>query len=189
MSAGDVFIEKGAELFRFIRRRVRSDEDAEDILQDVFCQFHRAEILLSPIENIYAWLYRTARNKIIDLWRKKKELPVSDFLEDDDTEDNLNEIVSNPIREFFRAFYPQEDDYIKNIFWERFEAALDKLPPNQREVFELTEFEGATFKELSEEKGIPINTLISRKHYAVLSLRKNLADIHSDMLGAAPKKE
>jgi RNA polymerase sigma factor (sigma-70 family) len=181
MASGDIFKDKSGELLRFIRRRVKSEEDAEDILQDVFYQFARAENLLTPIENIYAWLYRTARNKIIDLWRKKKEIPIADFFED--SENNfMDDILSNPAFGFITDLCPTETEFIRNLFWERFEEALDKLPQNQREVFELTEFEGVTFKDLSEQTGIPVNTLLSRKHYAVLSLRKNLSELYSEML-------
>jgi RNA polymerase sigma factor (sigma-70 family) len=178
-SAAAVFKEKGGELLRFIRRRVQSDEDAEDILQDVFYQFARAESLLTPVENIYAWLYSIARNKIIDLWRKKKEIPITDLCKDGDNfTDNF---LSNPVFGFITDFCPTEREYIKNLFWERFEEVFDKLPQNQREVFKLTEFEGVTFKELSKRTGIPINTLLSRKHYALLSLRKNLSEMYSAM--------
>jgi RNA polymerase sigma factor (sigma-70 family) len=179
VSSSDVFKDKSGELLRFIRRRVESEEDAEDILQDVFCQFARAESLLTPVENIYAWLHSVARNKIIDLWRKKKETPLADLFKDGDNfTDNF---LSNPVFGFISDFQPSEREYIKSLFWERFEEAFDKLPQNQREVFELTEFEGITFKELSKQTGIPINTLLSRKHYAVLSLRKNLSEIYSAM--------
>jgi RNA polymerase sigma factor (sigma-70 family) len=188
MSAGEVFKEKGAELFSFIRRRVRSDEDAEDILQEVFYQYHKAVSLLSPIENVYAWLYRAARNKIIDLWRKKKDIPLADLLINDDAEDPLDEILSNPILDFFKDLNTAETEYAKGIFWERFEEALDRLPQNQRDIFELTEFEGMSFKELSAQTGVPINTLISRKHYAVLSLRKSLADLYEDFFNTPKKK-
>ncbi|MDR2400445.1 MAG: RNA polymerase sigma factor [Deferribacteraceae bacterium] len=182
MPASDVFKEKSAELLRFIRRRVRSEEDAENILQDVFYQFHRVEILLSPIENVYAWLYRTARNKIIDLWRKKEEIPLSDFLDDNCADGKvLDKITSSSVLSFIADFYAPETEYIKGLFWERFEQALEKLPQKQREIFELTEFEGVSFKELAEQTGLPINTLLSRKHYAVVSLRKSLADIYRDL--------
>jgi RNA polymerase sigma factor (sigma-70 family) len=178
-SAADVFKDNGGELLRFIRRRVKSDEDAEDILQEVFYQFARAEILLMPVENIYAWLYSIARNKIIDLWRRKKEIPITDLCKDGDNfTDNF---LSNPVFGFISDFCPTESEYIKSLFWEHFEEAFDKLPQNQREVFELTEFEGVTFKELSKQTGTSINTLLSRKHYAVLSLRKNLSEIYSAM--------
>jgi RNA polymerase sigma factor (sigma-70 family) len=131
MASGDIFKDKSGELLRFIRRRVKSEEDAEDILQDVFYQFARAENLLTPIENIYAWLYRTARNKIIDLWRKKKEIPIADFFED--SENNfMDDILSNPAFGFITDLYPTETEFIRNLFWERFEEALDKLPQNQR---------------------------------------------------------
>ncbi|MDR2104437.1 MAG: sigma-70 family RNA polymerase sigma factor [Deferribacteraceae bacterium] len=181
MPAGEVFKEKSGELLRFIRRRVRTEEDAEDILQEVFYQFYRAINLLTPIENISAWLYKAARNKIIDLWRKKKDIPISDLLKIEYTDSAITDIINDPYAELLSTFYTPEDEYDKELFWASLEEALDKLPQNQREVFELTEFEGVTFKELSKQTGTPINTLLSRKHYAVISLRKSLVKEYAEL--------
>jgi RNA polymerase sigma factor (sigma-70 family) len=116
--------------------------------------------------------------KCLPIHIKKKEIPLAVF---DDGTDFLNELFSNPILNFFEDFSTPETEYLKSLFWERFEDALDKLPQNQRDVFELTEFEGVSFKELAERTGLPLNTLLSRKRYAVLSLRKSLSDIYGDI--------
>jgi RNA polymerase sigma factor (sigma-70 family) len=157
-------------LLGFIRKRVTNEADAEDILQDVFYQLLGNK---EPIDQITAWLFTVARNKIIDRNRKKRPLAMDDFfLETEDGEMNewteiLLDDSSNP-----------ETIYLRNLFQETLKEALDELPGEQKQAFVLHEMDGISFKQLSNETGIPVNTLISRKRYAVLHLRKKLAALH-----------
>ena len=160
-------------LFGFIKQRVAVDEDAEDILQDVFYQFvGNAE----PIEQAGSWLFKVARNKIIDSYRKKK-LPLLDDLypptnsEEFDWKELMIPADSNP-----------ETEYLRNLFWEELQEALDELPTEQREVFIQNEIEEIPFKDIAESTGVNIATLISRKRYAVLYLRERLAELKDELL-------
>jgi len=165
-------------LRNFIRRRVADEADAEDILQDVFYELIEAYRLMKPIEQVGAWLYRVARNRIIDGFRKKKPEPFS-AARDPDAEDgdslSLEELLPSPDA-------GPEAAYARSILLEELDAALDELPEEQREVFLAHEFEGISFKELSAETGVSVNTLLSRKHYAVLHLRRRLQSIYDDFL-------
>jgi RNA polymerase sigma factor (sigma-70 family) len=161
-------------LLGFIRKRVKNEADAEDILQDVFYQFiGNAE----PVEQLTAWLFTVARNKITDKQRKKRPELLEDVLGDEEVEDDFNwqELLldksSNP-----------EKEYLRSLFWEELNAALQELPAEQREVFIKNELEGVPFKELSEQSGETINTLISRKRYAVLHLRDRLQVLRDELL-------
>jgi RNA polymerase sigma factor (sigma-70 family) len=165
-------------LRNFIRRRVADEAEAEDILQDVFYELIEAYRLMKPIEQVGAWLYRVARNRIIDGFRKKKPEPL--FAEKDpDAEDgdtqSLEELLPSPDA-------GPEAAYARSILLEELEAALDELPEEQREVFLAHEFEGISFKEISAETGISVNTLLSRKHHAVLHLRRRLQSIYDDFV-------
>jgi RNA polymerase sigma factor (sigma-70 family) len=157
-------------LMGFIRRRVSNEADAEDILQDVFYQLLGNK---EPIDQVAAWLFRVARNKIIDRSRKKQTVPLDGlFFENEDGEDMewmdiLMDDTSNP-----------ETQYLRSLFRETFQEALDELPEEQKQAFIQNEMDGISFKQISEETGVPINTLISRKRYAVLHLRSRLADLH-----------
>ena len=157
-------------LLGFIRKRVTSEADAEDILQDVFYQLLGNK---EPIDQVASWLFTVARNKIIDSKRKKKPL-ATDFLfsNDDDAEmgewiDMLMDDSSNP-----------ETVYLRNLFQDTLKEALDELSEEQRQAFVLNELDGIPFKQISDETQIPVNTLISRKRYAVLYLRQKLAVLH-----------
>lgn len=162
-------------LFSFIKQRVASTEDAEDILQDVFYQFAGNT---EPIEQATGWLYKVARNKITDNYRKHK-LPLADdiFNSSEIDEDNFNwkEMLlptdSTP-----------ETEYLRNIFWEELKAALDELPASQRDVFIQNEIEGIPFKDIAEQTGEAVATLISRKRYAVVHLRERLRDLKNELL-------
>lgn len=162
-------------LFGFIRQRVSSTEDAEDILQEVFYQFAGNT---EPIEQASSWLFRVARNKIIDSYRKQK-LPLADDVLPDGADDaegfNWKEMLlpsdSNP-----------ETDYLRNLFWDELQLALDELPEEQRTVFIQTEIEGMPFKEIASQTGQPVATLISRKRYAVLHLRERLRTLKEELL-------
>ncbi len=166
-------------LRNFIRRRVADESEAEDILQDVFYELIEAYRLMKPIEQVGAWLYRVARNRIIDAFRKKKPEP---FLseKDSDTEDgdslSLEELLPSPDA-------GPEAAYARSILQEELEAAVDELPEDQREVFLAHEFDGFSFKEISAETGVSVNTLLSRKHQAVLHLRRRLQSLYDDFAG------
>ncbi|HXB28506.1 MAG TPA: sigma-70 family RNA polymerase sigma factor [Puia sp.] len=157
-------------LMGFIRKRVTNEADAEDILQDVFYQLLGNK---EPIDQITSWLFTVTRNKIIDRNRKKKPLELDGlFSEMDDGAmsdwiDLIMDDSSNP-----------ETIYLRNLFQETLKESLDELPEEQRQAFILNEMEGIPFKQISEETGIPVNTLISRKRYAVLHLRMKLTDLH-----------
>lgn len=170
--------EKGR-LYNFIRRNVPSKEDAEDILQDVFFQFANAFEGIEFIDRVSSWLIRVARNRIIDSRRKKKPLVFRDVkirMPNGDAGDSLSleEIIPN------LDGLPDEV-FWQNQVWNEIEDALDDMPDVQREVFEMNEFEGLSFKEISEIKKEPINTLLSRKRYAVLFLRKRLKNLYEEL--------
>lgn len=169
-------------LLAFIRRRVRVPEDAEDIVQNVFYQFAKTSLLLQPVELVTAWLYKVARNQIIDLSRKKKEEPLPAWLLDDNDAEQaaLDSAALNSV--LFSQPDGLEAEYLHSLFWEALEDALEELPDNQREVFEKTELHGYSFKQLAEESGMGVNTLLSRKRYAVLHLRKRLRAVYEEMI-------
>lgn len=161
-------------LMGFIRKRVVSQSDAEDILQDVFYQMIQT---IKPIEEIGAWLFAVARNKITDQQRKHKPDLFSDIYDKEDEEDEFdwNEIL------FDNSGNP-ETEYLRSLFWEELNSALNELPAEQREVFILNELEGVPFKEIAEQTGETVNTLLSRKRYAVLHLRSKLRILHDELL-------
>jgi len=165
----------GKRLFYFIRGRVDTDEDAEDILQDVWYQF--SNIMNSElVEQTSAWLYRVARNRIIDKYRRQEPGSLEEiFTDDEDSELNFREIL-------MAADANPETEHLRNLFWEQLFAALDELPEEQKQVFVLNELEDVSFNEISERTGEKINTLISRKRYAVLHLRKRLEHLRKDIL-------
>ena len=162
-------------LMGFIRKRVNNEADAEDILQDVFYQFIGNT---QPIEQMTAWLFTVARNKIIDRQRKKKPEALEDvFGEEENEEGGLN------WSEFlFDASDNPEKDYLRTLFWEELNNALSELPEEQRQVFILNELEGVPFKEIAERTGETVNTLLSRKRYAVLHLRNRLSVLKDELL-------
>jgi RNA polymerase sigma factor (sigma-70 family) len=171
---GDVYTSERKQLLGYIRKRVPGGVEAEDILQDVFYQLTLGFRDLSTIRNITAWLYRVTENRIIDHYRRKKNLSMSyddHAAEGEDGPLSLEEILpaigSSP-----------EDEELKELIWERIEETLSELPAEQREVFVASEFEDMSFKEISEKTGVGVNTLISRKRYAVLVLRKRLDELY-----------
>ncbi|MFT3825823.1 MAG: sigma-70 family RNA polymerase sigma factor [Chitinophagaceae bacterium] len=161
-------------LLGFIRKRVNNDADAEDVLQDVFYQFIGNP---QPIDQVTAWLFTVARNKIIDRQRKQQPEALDENLGDDDTEESygLKELL-------FNAGDNPEQEYLRSLFWEELNNALDELPEEQRFVFIQHELEGVPFKTLSEQTGETVNTLISRKRYAVLHLREKLRVLKDELL-------
>ncbi|GHV50553.1 RNA polymerase subunit sigma-24 [Bacteroidia bacterium] len=164
----------------FIRQRVSNKEDAEDILQDVFYQFVKtAENTLNPIEQVSAWLYRVARNTIINHGTKKSEEPMPAYYDNDN--EALNDLSDILFGNKETSPSP-ETEYLRSLVWTELETALSELPPGQREIFELTELDDIPVKEISKTTGIPVNTLLSRKHYAVVHLRKRLVGLYREIL-------
>ena len=164
-------------LLNFIRRRVPDPGDAEDVLQDVFYRLVEANRLLMPIEHVTGWLFRVARNRITDLFRKPEPENFSDLAvenEDDEAlqfEDLLPSPDAGPEARFARSLLLQE-----------LKVAMDELPEEQREVFIAHEFEGRSFKDLAKETGVSVNTLLSRKRYAVLHLRERLQRVYDEFM-------
>ena len=166
----------GKNLLGFIRKRVKSDADAEDILQDVWYQFSSV-INSQPIEQTGAWLYKVANNKITDKHRKKSEVLLDDMVADDDDEDDATDFKSILLTE---AKTP-ETEYLRNIFWDELFNALDELPEKQRQVFIWNELEDVSFAEIADLTGDNVQTLVSRKRYAVLHLRKQLKQLYDEI--------
>ncbi len=162
-------------LRNFIRRRVPDPSDAEDIVQDVFYKLVEANRLLMPIEHVTGWLFQVARNRITDLFRKKKP----DLFSDATAEDEDGELLR------IEDLLPSPDAgpealYLRNVLLDELELTLDELPDEQREVFIAHELEGRSFKEMAAETGVSVNTLLSRKRYAVLHLRERLQSIYDE---------
>ncbi len=168
-----------ARLRNFIRRRVADPSDAEDILQEVFYEFVETYRLMKPIEQVGAWLFRVARNRITDLFRKKKpEASTNDPVAAEDGEFlALEDLLPSPDA-------GPEAAYARTLLVEELEDALEELPAEQREVFLAHEIEGRSFKELAVETGVSVNTLLSRKHYAVLHLRERLREVYDEFTKA-----
>jgi len=171
-SVAQAFSEYRDRLLKFIRSRVRALEDAEDIVQDVFYQYMRVNELANPVEQTAAWLYRAARNKIIDSYRKKESIPFSALANAESDED-----VSDIIDMLSCDESTPETAALNALVWEEIESALAELPEAQRNIFIQTEMEGLPVKEIAEKAGVQVNTLLSRKHYAVKFLRERLRNI------------
>jgi RNA polymerase sigma factor (sigma-70 family) len=168
----DIFRREQGRLRSFVRRRVADEGDAEDILQDVFYQLVQADRLMKPVDLAGAWLFRVARNRIIDFFRKKRPAQFGD------DELSLEELLPSPDA-------GPEAAYARRVLWEAIEDALDELPREQRDVFIAHEIDGRSFKELAAETGVSVNTLLSRKRYAVLHLRERLKEINDEIMGGA----
>ena len=179
----EVVTREQSRLRNFIRRRVPDPRDAEDILQDVFCELVEANRLLMPIEHVTGWLFRVARNRITDLFRKQRPESFSDTAvarNDDDDDDELlvlEDLVPSPDA-------GPEALYARKVLLDELELAIDELPEEQREVFVAHELEGRSFKEIAAETGVSVNTLLSRKRYAVLHLRERLQSIYDEFTKA-----
>jgi RNA polymerase sigma factor (sigma-70 family) len=158
----------------FIRKRVSNEADVEDILQDVFYQFIGNT---KPIEQLTAWLFTVTRNKITDKQRKQKPELLNDLFSDTDEDASFDWSEL-----FFDNSNNPETTYLRNLFWETLNEALDELPIAQKEIFVLNEIEGVPFKTIAEQSGETINTLLSRKRYAVLHLRERLASLRDELL-------
>ncbi|MGB8730557.1 MAG: RNA polymerase sigma factor [Candidatus Sulfotelmatobacter sp.] len=162
-------------LRNFIRKRVADQSDAEDILQEVFYELVEAYRMMKPVEQMTAWLFRVARNRITDLFRSKKWTASSEpaVRTEDGDEVQWEDLLPSPDA-------GPESSYARSVLLEELDAALDELPEEQREVFLAHEFLGYSFKELAEQTGVSVNTLLSRKRYAVLHLRERLQTIYKD---------
>ena len=171
----DIVGQEQSRLRNFVRSRVPDVRDAEDILQDVFYELVEANRLLMPIEHITGWLFRVARNPIIDLFRKEKPEEFSDttVLDEDDELLQLEELLPSPDS-------GPEALYARNVLLDELELAIDELPEEQREVFVGHALEGRSFKDMAAETGVSVNTLLSRKRYAVLHLRQRLQSIYDE---------
>ena len=173
------FLREKDRLLSFIRNRVSTTEEAEDILQDVFFQFVAGYDTIQSLDRVTSWLFSVARNKIIDRYRKESTRPQRrDFLwqagSDDDSAITLQEILPD-------LGNTPEDALLRDVIWTAIMEALDELPADQREIFILNEMEDRSFREISEETGVSINTLLSRKRYAILALRKKLQQLYSEL--------
>jgi len=166
-------------LRNFIRRRVPDPRDAEDVLQDVFYRLVEANRLLMPIEHVTGWLFRVARNRITDLLRKKKPENFSDAAvsrnDDDDELLRFEDLLPSPDA-------GPEALYARSVLFDELESAVDELPEEQREVFVEHELQGRSFKEIAVATGVSVNTLLSRKRYAVLHLRERLQDVYDEFM-------
>ncbi len=168
-------------LRNFIRRRVPDPRDAEDILQDVFYKLVEANRLLMPIDHVTGWLFQVARNRITDLFRKKRPESFSDVANeaDSDAEDELKweDLLPSPVA-------GPEALYARQAFLDELELAIAELPEEQRAVFVAHELDGRSFKEMASESGVSVNTLLARKRYAVLHLRERLQSIYDEFTKA-----
>jgi RNA polymerase sigma factor (sigma-70 family) len=177
----ELIVEYQPQLKSFIRKRVTNKEDAEDILQDVFYQLVKAaDNAMNPIEHVSAWLYRVARNTIINKGIKKQEEEMPVYCDEDTNREIIKELSEILFNDESTSPSP-ETEYLRSLVWTELENSLAELPPEQREIFELTELDGIPVKEISETTGVSVNTLLSRKHYAVLHLRKRLAGLYEDI--------
>jgi RNA polymerase sigma factor (sigma-70 family) len=173
------FLKEKDRLLSFIRNRVSTVEEAEDILQDVFYQFVAGYETIESIDRVTSWLFSVARNKIIDRYRREAARPqradfgIATSLEEDapiTLQEILPDLGNTP-----------EDSYLREAIWEAIMEALDELPPEQREIFILNEIEERSFRDIAEQTGVSINTLLSRKRYAILALRKKLQRLYNDI--------
>lgn len=174
----DVIQREQSRLRSFIRKRVADAGDAEDILQDVLYELVETYRLLQPIEQVGAWLYRVARNRIIDSFRKKRPRPFADVQApgaDDEGALLLEDLLPSPDA-------GPEAAYARNVLLEELDSTIEELPEEQREVFVAHEIEGRSFKQLAGETGVSVNTLLSRKRYALMYLRRRLQAIYDEYM-------
>jgi RNA polymerase sigma factor (sigma-70 family) len=173
------FLKEKDRLLSFIRNRVSSTEEAEDILQDVFYQFVAGFDTIESLDRVTSWLFSVARNKIIDRYRRDASRPQRADLSlqlglDEEAPITLQDILPD-------LGNTPEDKYFREMIWETIMEALEELPAEQREIFILNEMEEKGFREISEETGVSINTLLSRKRYAILALRKKLQKLYDEL--------
>jgi RNA polymerase sigma factor (sigma-70 family) len=176
----EAFRNERERLLNFIRQRVSRQEDAEDIVQEVFYELMMMNRLMKPVEHLASWLFTVARNKITDLYRKKKPLALEDMLKigtdgDDENQYLLAEILTPTMN-------AGDDNIMSEAILSNLAEALDELPTDQRNVFVWHEIEDKSFKEIMELTGVPLNTLLSRKRYAVLFLRSKMQHLYNDLV-------
>jgi RNA polymerase sigma factor (sigma-70 family) len=173
----EIVAKERSRLRDFIRRRVPDPADAEDIVQEVFYELVEANRLLMPIDHVTGWLFRVARNRITDLFRKRRSAAFSDaaMVDEDGELLRIEDLLPSPDA-------GPEALYARGVLFDELEAALDELPAGQREVFVAHELEGRSFRELAAATGVNVNTLLSRKRYALLHLRARLQGIHDQLL-------
>jgi len=174
----DIISREEGRLRNFIRTWIADETDVEDVLQDVFYEFVAAQSLVEPLRQASAWMFRVARNRMTDLFRRRRTEPGRQPLFDQPLDDEDHAL---------ETWLPSPEDgpdalYTRRVLVEELDAALEELPAEQRAVFLAHEVEGRSFKELAAETGIPLNTLLSRKHYAVLHLRKRLKTIYEEFV-------
>ncbi len=176
----NTFLREKDKLLGFIRNRVSSSEEAEDILQDVFYQFVAGFETIESLDRVTSWLYSVARNKIIDRYRRDAARPKKTDFEfvagtDDDSALTLQDILPD-------LDNTPESTLLREAIWDEITDALEELPADQREIFIQNEIEERSFREIAEETGVSINTLLSRKRYAILALRKRLQGFYDDII-------
>jgi RNA polymerase sigma factor (sigma-70 family) len=173
------FLKEKDRLLGFIRNRVSSSEEAEDILQDVFYQFVAGFDTIESLDRVTSWLFSVARNKIIDRYRRDASRPQrAEFGMHAGTDDDMPITLEEILPDLGNT---PEDSYLREMIWDAIMDALDELPAEQREIFILNEMEEKGFREISEETGVSINTLLSRKRYAILALRKRLQRFYNEI--------
>lgn len=173
------FLREKDRLLSFIRNRVSSLEEAEDILQDVFFQFVAGYNTIESLDRVTSWLFSVARNKIIDRYRRESSRPQrTTFSWQADSEDDSPITLQEILPDLGNT---PEDAMLREVIWEAIMDALDELPADQREIFVLNEMEDRSFREIAEETGVSINTLLSRKRYAILALRKKLQQLYDEL--------
>ena len=166
------FKKERGRLLRFIRKRIDNAGEAEDLLQEVFYQLLTSDRVTEPIENLAAWLFTVTRNKVTDWYRKRR--PAWPRQRTGDKEESFDRNISDPVDGPAYAYW-------RSLFWSELADALEELPEEQRDVFVAHELEGLSFKEIAERTGEPINTLLSRKRYAVLFLRERLQEVYAEL--------
>jgi len=176
---GEVVQREQSRLRNFIRRRVSDPRDVEDVLQDVFYKLVEANRLLMPIDHVTGWLFRVARNRITDLFRKKRPVNFSelDVIREEDEQLDFADLL--PARNT-KGMAGPEAEYLRSVVLEEIEEAIAELPPEQREVFIAHELEGRSFAEMAAAQGLSVNTLLARKRYAVLQLRERLREVYEE---------
>lgn len=178
-SIGEVIQDNGKRLFDFIRNRVREEEEAEDIFQDVMIELTQSYRMMQPIEKMAAWLFRVARNKITDNYRKKRPVLLDDQFSYRGNDEDEPLYIQDLIKSSEKS---PDSDFDRALIYDAIEMALEELPAEQRDVFVKHELEGKSFKEMAEETGLSQNTLLSRKRYAVMALRDKLQFLYTELM-------